>query len=272
MISLVPPLRIAALGLAILLLTACATSPTGRNQLIAVSDTEMDRLGASSFERILREQPLARDPRKLATARCIVEALRLGIDGPGRDQPWQVQVFEQADPNAFALPGGKMGIHTGMWTVARNQDELATVLAHEMAHVLARHAAERVSQRMAAGLALSAIAAHGAGQATSEDQRLLLAALGVGATVGVLLPFSRVHETEADVLGQQIMARAGFDPRAAALLWRNMQATERGGRPPAFLSTHPGSATRILELESRALGWMPSFEQARAAGRRPDCR
>ncbi len=176
------------LALAALCLGGCATSPTGRSQFIAVSDQQMDQLGATSFEQMKQSDKLSRNARKLGTARCVVDALKLALPPDGQRVAWEVQVFDDVNPNAFALPGGKMGVNTGMWTVAKTQDELAAVMAHELAHVLSRHAAERVSQQMAAGVALEAAQAYSGSRTSPENTRLLMGALGLGAQLGVMLP------------------------------------------------------------------------------------
>lgn len=262
----------ALLALGALLLSACATSPTGRTQFIAVSDAQMDQLGATSFERMKQSDRLSRDAGKRAAARCVVGALVAALPPSGQRVSWDIEVFEDSNPNAFALPGGKMGVNTGMWTVAKTQDELAAVLAHELAHVLSRHAAERVSQQMAAGVALEAAQAYSGSRTSPENTRLLMGALGVGAQLGVVLPFSRVHETEADVLGQRIMAEAGFDPAGAVRLWQGMIAASSGGRVPQILSTHPDPRNRIAALQAGVAALQPVAAQARANGRRPACR
>lgn len=266
------PAAIVVSLIAALSLAACATSPTGRSQLIAVSDAQMDQLGASAFEQMKQGDKLSRDAGKIATARCVVDALRVALPPAGQRVAWEVQVFDDANPNAFALPGGKVGVNTGMWTVAKTQDELAAVLAHELAHVLSRHAAERVSQQMAAGVALEAAQAYSGERTSPENTRMLMGALGLGAQLGVMLPFSRAHETEADVLGQRLMAEAGFDPAAAVRLWQNMLQASRGGRPPQMLSTHPDPQNRIVALQARVAELQPVAAQARAGGRKPACR
>lgn len=260
------------LALAALCLGGCATSPTGRSQFIAVSDQQMDQLGATSFEQMKQSDKLSRDAAKLATATCVVDALKVALPPQGQRVAWEVQVFADANPNAFALPGGKVGVNTGMWTVAKTQDELAAVLAHELAHVLSRHAAERVSQQMAAGVALEAAQAYSGARTSPENTKLLMGALGLGAQLGVMLPFSRVHETEADVLGQRIMAEAGFDPAGAVRLWQGMINASGGGRVPQILSTHPDPQNRIAALQARVAELEPLAAQARANGRRPACR
>lgn len=254
------------------LLAGCATSPTGRSQFIAVSDAQMDQLGATAFDQMKQAHRLSRDAGNIATANCVVDALKVALPPQAQRMAWEVRVFEDGNPNAFALPGGRIGINTGMWTVARTQDELAAVLAHELAHVLSRHAAERVSQQMAAGVALEAAQAYSGSRSSPEHHRLLMGALGLGAQLGVMLPFSRVHETEADLLGQQIMAEAGFDPAGAVRLWQGMIAAGGGGRVPQLLSTHPGPQNRIAALQARVEALQPVMLQARANGRRPACR
>lgn len=254
------------------LLAGCATSPTGRSQFIAVSDAQMDQLGATAFEQMKQASRLSRDAGNIGTANCVVDALKVALPPQAQRMVWEVRVFEDGNPNAFALPGGRIGINTGMWTVARTQDELAAVLAHELAHVLSRHAAERVSQQMAAGVALEAAQAYSGSRSSPEHHRLLMGALGLGAQLGVMLPFSRMHETEADLLGQQLMAEAGFDPAAAVRLWQGMIAAGGGGRVPQLLSTHPGPQNRIAALQARVEALQPVVAQARANGRRPACR
>ena len=266
------PLRSAPALLGAALLAACATSPTGRSQFIAVSDQQMDQLGATSFEQMKQSDKISRDAGKLATARCVVDALKLALPPAAQRTAWEVQVFADDNPNAFALPGGKVGVNTGMWKIAKTQDELAAVLAHELAHVISRHAAERVSQQMAAGVALEAAQAYSGARTSPENTRLLMGALGLGAQLGVMLPFSRVHETEADVLGQRLMAEAGFDPAGAVRLWQGMIAASGGGRAPQILSTHPDPQNRIAALQARVAELEPVAEQARANGRRPACR
>ncbi len=180
---------------------------------------------------------------------------------------WEVVVFQDDTANAFALPGGKIGVHTGLLRVARTPGQLAAVLGHEVGHVIARHGNERVSQALGVQLGLAAAAK----ALEEEDNRpLILAALGLGAQYGILLPYSRTHESEADTIGQRLMAEAGFDPREAPALWQNMQAAGGGG-PPEFLSTHPSHARRIRDLRAGVARTLPLYNKVRAAGRRPRC-
>jgi predicted Zn-dependent protease len=249
-------------------LASCATAPSGRSQLLLVSESQMSQLGATSFEQLKRSDKLARDPVRLGQVQCVVRALSASL--PSRTG-WEVQLFDDPNPNAFALPGGKVGVNTGMFTVARNQDQLAGVIAHEMAHVIFRHAGERVSQQMAAGVGIQALGAYTGSRTSPQNTRMLMSALGLGAQLGVMLPFSRKHESEADIYGQQYMARAGFDPNGAVALWQNMIAASRSGRVPTILSTHPNPQSRVQELAANAPRLMADYRAARAGGRAPNC-
>lgn len=254
------------------ILVACATSPTGKRQFTLFSESQMAEMGSSTFASMQQSQKLDPSPRNAAYVNCIVNAIipELNAVAPAmRGTQWEVKVFADDSPNAFALPGGKIGVHTGMLTVAKNQHQLASVLGHEIGHVWAKHSNQRVSQTFATqtGMQLASVAA---GEMTSEKQQLL-GLLGVGAQFGVLLPFSRKHESEADEIGLELMARAGFDPRQSVELWRNMQKAG-GGSTPEFLSTHPGTDSRIRDLNARMDRAMKIYQQAQASDKRPNCR
>ncbi len=257
-----------AIAAACLLLSACATSPTGRKQLMLVSPQTMDQMGVNAFQAMRKKGKFANAPHERAYARCVADALIKVLPPPFSRQKWDVQIIKDHSANAFALPGGRIGVNEGMLKIAKNQDQLATVLGHELSHVVSHHAAERVSDNMAVKGGLTAASLYGASRGNDAGQ--LMAALGVGAQVGILLPFSRTQEAEADTLGQRYMARAGFDPRAAVKLWQEMQQ-QGGSKPPAFLSTHPSPAQRIQSLQRQAQRLMPVYKQARANGHTPDC-
>jgi predicted Zn-dependent protease len=246
----------------------CATSPLGRSQLRLFPASEMDQMGVAAYQKMQSEMPRSSDERAIRIARCVADAITAQIQGPEARLRWEVTVFEDPTPNAFALPGGKIGVHTGLFQVARNQDQLATVLGHEVAHVLAQHANERVSTQFAAQTGLTAVQVLAGGASPAQQQ--LLGLLGVGAQVGVILPFSRAQEREADLLGLDLMARAGFDPQQSVELWKNMEAAGGGGTPE-FLSTHPSHGTRIRDLQERIPGAMLLREGARQRGNRPRC-
>lgn len=242
-------------------LTACTTSPLGRSQLKLFPDADLAQMGAASYAEIQRESKITGDARVNRYVRCVANAITSRTGGN-----WEVTVFADDQANAFALPGGKIGVYTGLLDVAENQDQLAGVLAHEVAHVLAGHGNERISTAFAAqsGLELAS-AVSGAG--SSGTGRQVMALLGVGAQVGVLLPFSRAQESEADVMGLRLMARAGFDPEGAVLLWRNMAEQSRG-QPPEFLSTHPSHGSRIDTLRENMPTARALYQQV---GSRPNC-
>jgi predicted Zn-dependent protease len=260
-------------ALASALLAACATttSPTGRTQYVgAVSQQQLNQLGEQAFAEAKQKTPQSRDARQRAYVGCVVDAVTRQLPAPWNQQRWEFALFENAEANAWALPGGKVGVYTGIFKVARNQDQLAAVVAHEIGHVVSHHHEERITRQAGAQSALQLLGAllgsrYGEGAANAAVQ-----GGSVLAQTGFLLPGSRAQESEADVVGQQLMASAGFDPRAAVNLWQNM-ADAGGSRPPEWLSTHPDPQSRLSELRARANGLLPTYEQARASGRRPNC-
>jgi predicted Zn-dependent protease len=251
--------------------TACATSPLGRDQLILFPDDQVAQMGATAYKELKSSTPVTRDSDASRYVSCVAAALTSALpdDPPTGQGQWEVTVFAEDQINAFALPGGKIGVYQGLLSVAENQHQLATVIGHEIAHVVSRHSNERISTQYATstGLELASVLA---GQSTPAKQTLF-GLLGVGAQVGVLLPFGRKQETEADLVGLELMARAGFDPRQSVNLWQNMNAAS-GSAPPEFLSTHPSGETRIRSLQQSLPGVLPIAEQVQARGTRPDCR
>lgn len=263
--------RFAIVALTAALAVACATTPSGRRQLLLVGGDQMSELGATAFASLVKQKPLSRDAGARRRVECVAGALVEALPEPWSQQSWEVRVFADDTPNAFALPGGKIGVHEGMLAVARDQHQLAAVIGHEIAHVISRHGNERVSQRFAADLALQLASAYGSSRASPEQAQLLMAALGAGAQVGVLLPFSRLQEREADVYGQQLMADAGFDPGQAGALWRNMIAASGSRSAPEFLSTHPDPERRARTLDQAGPELAERYRSARASGRTPQC-
>lgn len=255
-------------------LAACATttSSTGRTQYVgAVSQQQLDQLGAQAFAEAKAKQPLSNDSTRNAHVRCVVTALVRQLPPKAQSTAWETAIFADKEPNAFALPGGKIGVNIGIFSVAKTQDQLAAVLAHEIGHVVDNHHNERITRQMGASGAVQLLSAL-AGGTRFGQQGSQLATQGGGllAQTGFLLPGSRQQETEADVVGQQLMARAGFDPAQAVNLWENM-ISAGGSRQPEWLSTHPDPQSRIQELRSRAGTLAPTYQQARAAGRTPRC-
>ncbi len=258
------------LGFLLLLVLACAISPLGRRQLKLIPDGEMNQLGLAAFDEMKTTGDLAEDPRALAYIRCISEAILAEAMDPTGVADWEVQLFDDETPNAFALPGGRIGVHTGLLDIARTADQLAAVIGHEVGHVIARHGNERISTSYVATAGMSVVEIW-LGDKDPKDRENIMQLLGVGTAIGVMLPFSRTHESEADIVGLELMARAGFDPRASVELWENMMAAG-GGAPPEFLSTHPSGDTRIRDLQASMPGAMQLFDQARASGKNPRCR
>lgn len=221
-----------------------------------------------SFDQMKSETPVERDPKTNAYVQCIVKPITQVVGSQVSFKEWEVVVFKDESANAFALPGGKIGVHTGILKVAKTPSQLAAVLGHEVGHVIAKHGNERVSETLAAQGGLSAL---GAFMGNKSNSGTIMGLLGMGAQFGVLLPHSRSHESEADLIGLDLMSRAGFDPRESAELWRNMMAASGGKAPPEFMSTHPASENRIKNLEAHFGQSMPKYEQAVKEGRAPKC-
>ena len=207
-------------------------------------DTQINQMGLQAFDDLKKQKPVSTNSKYNQLASCIAGAITRETGGN-----WEVVVFEDASPNAFALPGNKIGIHTGMLTLVENQNQLAAVIGHEIGHVLAKHSNERASQEMAVSSGMGIIQAVSAPQTALGQTALGL--LGVGAQYGILMPYSRVHESEADMIGVDLMAKAGFDPRQSIALWQKMEQASKGQQPIEFMSTHPSHATRIQDLEKR---------------------
>src|SRR3990170_1961591 len=246
-------IRIPALALLpLLILSACATAPyTQRSQLILISASEENRLGVQAFQQVLAKEKVTRDPVLQGVVDRIGWRVATAANRP--DFQWQFVVIDnEKTANAFALPGGKVAVYTGIFPVAKTEGGLAAVMAHEVAHVLARHGGGRLSQGLLAQM--GAVAGQG-GMAGSDPGVVqgVMTAYGLGANVGVLLPYGRLQESEADRIGLVLMAQAGYDPREAVQLWQRMGEQDRQA-PPEFLSTHPSPPTRIQDLQ----GLMPN--------------
>lgn len=250
--------------------SACATSPLGRKQLILMPDSQMNQMGAQAFSEMKKNTPRETRSEVIRYVQCIGQRIAAVSGSSLPAEQWETVVFKDESANAFALPGGKMGVHTGLLRVAKTDGQLAAVMGHEVGHVLARHGSERVSESLVTSLGLQATAAI-LGDSHSPKKGLLMAALGIGAQFGVLLPHSRTQESEADWIGLKLMAQAGFDPRESAELWRNMMK-DGGKAPPEILSTHPASDRRIRDLEARIPEAMPLYEEAIRRGGASDCR
>jgi predicted Zn-dependent protease len=252
-------------------LNSCATSPTGRSQLTLVSDSQMNQMGAQSFTQLKQQTPIEKDPAINEYVRCIANPITQAIN---KDQlkvdQWEIVVFKDPTPNAFALPGGKIGVHTGILPVTKTDAQLATVLGHEVGHVIARHGNERVSQSMLAqgGMEVADLLT---GKMDPGQKQMVMAGLGAGAQYGILLPFSRAQESEADLIGLDLMSRAGFDPTQSIELWKNMSAVSGGNAPSEWMSTHPSDQTRMNALQAHLAENIPKYNAAVKAGKHPQC-
>ncbi|WP_440053475.1 M48 family metallopeptidase [Pseudoalteromonas sp. T1lg65] len=250
-------------------LVGCKTSPTGRTQIALYSAKQMDQMGAASFEQLKSEQKINGDKRTNSYVKCIADALIAQLPTKYASQQWEVVVFEDDSANAFALPGGKIGVHTGIMKVAENQHQLAAVMGHEVGHVIAEHANERVSQNNLLQIGLQA------GQSILESNDIahknaIMQGLGLGAQFGIALPFSRTHESEADIIGLDLMAKAGFDPTGSVALWQNMSKLSEQ-RQPEFMSTHPAPGNRIKQLQASMTSAEQLAAKARSQGLMPNC-
>jgi predicted Zn-dependent protease len=250
-------------------LGACETSPTGRSQLMLVSEQQaIDASKAAYFETIapLEKQGKVDNNPKLKkrvqriTGRLVAQAIEMRPDS--RKWEWSIKVIDEPDVvNAWAMAGGRMAIYTGLiYKIDPSDDELAQVLGHEIAHALANHTAEKMSVAMASQIGVMAVGV------ASDNSGVALSGAALAATVAVGLPNSRAAESEADEIGMELAARAGYDPRAAISLWDKMGRAGDGQRPPDFLSTHPSPDSRMTELARLVPRMMPYYEEG---GKRP---
>ncbi|MCH7829091.1 MAG: M48 family metallopeptidase [Proteobacteria bacterium] len=253
-----------------IVVAACSTSPTGRTQIIWKSDAEMEAQAARAFNAMKSSMPLTTNRAKIDFVACVAQAVVSELDPPYSDIEWELAIFENKEVNAWAMPGGKIGVNTGILDITENEHQLAAVIGHEIAHVTARHSNERASRASLTGIGIDALAIILGGGFTGGTYTAQQA-LGAGAAFGFALPMSRGQETEADIVGLEYMAKAGFDPRASVDLWQNMTALSDKS-PPEMLSTHPASATRIENLISRWQKTLPLYNQALADGKSPGCK
>jgi predicted Zn-dependent protease len=235
-----------SLGL-LLLLLACETVPiTGRQQLILISPEEENRMGVAAYREVLKEERTARDPQDNAMLKRVGQRLAAAAKRPDFD--WEFHLLDKEEANAFALPGGKVAVYTGILTYTQTETGLAVVMGHEVAHALARHGGERMSRTLIAQVGLSAVQ-----EGLGVSNPVILQGIGLAYGIGVGLPFERGQESEADHIGLILMAKAGYNPREAVPFWERMEAAQRGGGLPEFLATHPSGETRLAQLRE----WLP---------------
>jgi len=251
------------LCLALLLaIVACKTSPyTGRSQLLLYSEEQMVGLGAKTYLDMTapKKVRVSTDSRLTEPLQRVGRAISQAANKPAYQ--WEFKLID--DPktaNAWALPGGKIAFYTGIYPIVEDEAGMAIVMGHEVMHALLQHSNERMSQQVAAAAAMTA-AAVGTRNMDSEERAAIMGALGVGATVGYILPYSRKHESESDEQGLYLAAQAGYDPEAAVKVWERMDELSQGQRPPEFLSTHPDTRRRIENMKK----WMPKAKELYAA-------
>ncbi len=241
----------------------------GPTSAYAVSNAEMEAQAAREFAKIKASAPLTVDRDIIDYVSCVANAVVNVLDPPYSDMSWEMAILETDQINAFVMPGGKIIVYEGILRVARNQDQLAAVIGHEIAHVTAEHTKSKLLQGRGAriGINVAAVLLGGGSQgATYTAQE----ALYQGAMLGIMLPYKRSQETEADEIGLEYMARAGFDPRAAVPLWQQM-SEETGDGPSELLSTHPSDDKRIDSLISQWSKTLPLFNAAIQSGFNPNC-
>ncbi len=253
------------LGGAGLVLCGCATTPiTGRRQLMLVSAAQETALGAQAYRQTLQKEPVTHDPRLTEPVLRIAQRLEAVTEHP--EFHWEANVIkDDKTANAFALPGGKIAVYTGIFPIAQTEAGLAIIVGHELGHVIARHGAERMSQGLLAELGGTALAV---AVQSRPEANMIMAAYGLGAQVGVLLPYSRLQESEADRIGLVLAAKAGYDPHVAVGVWERM-AKLPGRRPPAFLSTHPAPESRLEQIKQFLPQAMADFHPQGDAGDTP---
>jgi len=243
-------------------LISCSTVPlTGRSQLNMIPSSEMLAMSFQQYDQFLRENKLSTNQAEVDMVKRVGVNIQQAVEQFLSDNNltsrlngynWDFNLVEDEQVNAWCMPGGKVVVYTGILPVTQDEAGLAVVMAHEIAHAIAEHGNERMSQQL-----LQQVGAVGLMVAMqdepAETQALWLSVYGVGTTVGIMLPYSRTHESEADHLGLIFMAMAGYDPHAAPEFWKRMAAGKQGGSPPEFLSTHPSDQTRIEDITS----WIP---------------
>lgn len=249
--SILPALLAIALAA---LASGCATvNETGRSQLNLVSASEETQLGLTEFQKAKQSTPVSKDAQATAMVQSAGKRIAAVATADLPNAQWEFVLFESQEANAWCLPGGKVGIYTGILPVTKNEAGLATVIGHEVAHASAHHGAERMSQQMAAQAGGSVVNALLSGK-SQTTQNLASQAYGLASQVGVLLPYSRKHESEADYIGLLFMARAGYDPAEAVAFWQRFADFNRqhgGDSTPTFLRTHPLDSSRIEALKAK---------------------
>lgn len=240
--------------------TACTTVPvTGRRELNLLPAGQEMQLGLTSFEQVKKDTPISHDATANATAERVGRRIAQVAAKDLPNAQWEFVVFDSKEANAFCLPGGKVGVYTGILPVTQTDAGLATVLGHEIGHAVAHHGASRMSQAMVTQGIGNAAGAYVGSSQYAQYQNVFMGLYGLGTKVGVELPYSREQESEADHIGLVYMARAGYDPKEAVAFWQRFSqfnAQQGGGATPGFLRDHPVDSVRIKQLQQ----WLPEAQ------------
>jgi predicted Zn-dependent protease len=249
---------LSAVTAVLLIVIACSTVPiTGRKQLNIIPAGTMQSMSYQEYGTFLKSNKLSTNTQQVDMVRRVGNGIKgaveryfaeKGLSDQLKGYQWEFNLIESPEVNAWCMPGGKVVIYTGILPITQSENGLAVVMGHEIAHAIAEHGNERMSQGLMTqlgGMALN----EALSSKPAETRALYMTAFGLGAQVGVLLPFSRTHESEADRLGLVFMAMAGYDPNEAVAFWQRMAAKKSGGSPPEFLSTHPSDQTRIADIQ-----------------------
>lgn len=256
--TILQPVKKAVFLFTLLGLTGCAAVPiTGRQQLALLPDGQLNQMAMVNYKEVITKTPLSQDADKVAMvkkvggkiAQAAEQFLREnGQAGAATQYRWEFNLLQDDKiANAFCMPGGKVAVYTGILPMTQNETGLAVVMGHEVAHAIANHGNERMTQAIMTkfgGMALGTVLQ----DKSAETQKIFMGLYGLGSKLGVMLPYSRLHESEADHIGLILMARAGYDPQTTVGFWSRMKASG-GARPPEFLSTHPAPETRIQEIK-----------------------
>ncbi len=255
----------------LLFVSSCSTVPvTGRSQLNLIPASTMLSMSAQEYGTFLKENPPSADKKNTELVKRVGQRIQNAVEqyfaeknmsGQLEGYKWEFNLVESKEVNAWCMPGGKVVVYSGILPVTKDENGLAVVLGHEISHAIAEHGNERMSQGLITQLGGVALA-EAVKNKPAETQQLWMTAFGVGAQVGVLLPYSRLHENEADHLGLIFMAMAGYDPNLAVDFWQRMATMSAGQKPPEFLSTHPSDETRIAKIKSEIPEAMKYYKPA----------
>ncbi len=250
----------------------CSTNPvTGRKQLTLIPAGEMLSMSYSEYDQVLKQSKLSTDQKATEMIKRVGHRIQKAVEDYAQQKGWanrlegyhwEFNLIESEQVNAWCMPGGKVAFYTGILPICENEVGVAVVMGHEVAHAVAEHGNERVSQGLLANFGSAALSI-ALKDKPKETRNLWLGAFGIGTAVGVLLPFSRSHESEADHMGLIFMAMAGYDPNAAVSFWQRMAAKKGGQAPPEFLSTHPSDETRIADIKKHLPEALKYYKPAR---------